>query len=68
MLITLSRRTATCQSVAEVSFTGVAPLVALSQRVNYFFILIRVYSMSTNMCIYTRTLFSFFQGLDPVIL
>ena len=30
MLITLSRRTAICQSVAEVLLTGVAPLGAVS--------------------------------------
>ena len=35
MLITLSRRTAICQSVAEVKLTGVAPLGALSHRFNY---------------------------------
>ena len=32
MLITLSRRTAICQSVAEVQLTGVAPLGAVSHR------------------------------------
>ena len=32
MLITLSRRAAICQSVAEVWLTGVAPLGAVSHR------------------------------------
>ena len=32
MLITLSRRTAICQSVAEVYLTGVGPLGAASHR------------------------------------
>ena len=32
MLITLSRRTVICQSVAEVQLTGVAPLGAVSHR------------------------------------
>ena len=32
MLITLSRRTAICQSVAEVWLTGVAPLGTVSRR------------------------------------
>ena len=32
MLITLSRRTAICQSVAEVQLTGVAPLGSVSHR------------------------------------
>ena len=36
MLITLSRRTAICQSVAEVQLTGVAPLGAVSHRFNFF--------------------------------
>ena len=36
MLITLSRRTAICQSVAEVQLTGVAPLGAVSQIVTLF--------------------------------
>ena len=35
MLITLSRRTAICQSVAEVLLTGVAPLGAVSHRFNF---------------------------------
>ena len=35
MLITLSRRTAICQSVAEVYLTGVAPLGAVSHRFNF---------------------------------
>ena len=35
MLITLSRHTAICQSIAEVELTGVAPLGALSQRFNF---------------------------------
>jgi len=35
MLITLSRRTAISQSVAEVSLTGVAPLGAVSLRFNF---------------------------------
>ena len=34
MLITLSRRAAICQSVAEVSMTGVAPRGAVSHRLN----------------------------------
>ena len=40
MLITLSRRTAICQSVAEVQLTGVAPLVAVSHRFNFFNLII----------------------------
>ena len=35
MLITLSRRTAICQSVAEVKLTGVAPLGAVSYIFNF---------------------------------
>ena len=35
MLITLSRRTAICQSVSEVSLTGVAPLGAERHRFNF---------------------------------
>ena len=35
MLITLSRRTAICQSVAEVWLTGVVPLGAVIQRFNF---------------------------------
>ena len=38
MLITLSRRAAICQSVAEVQLTGLAPLGAVSHR--FFFIII----------------------------
>ena len=34
MLITLSRRAAICQSVAEVQLTGVAPLGAASHKFN----------------------------------
>ena len=34
MLITLSRRTAICQSVAEGKLTGVAPLGAVSNKFN----------------------------------
>ena len=34
MLITLSRRVAICQSVAEDQLTGVAPLGAVSHRFN----------------------------------
>ena len=40
MLITLSRRTAICQSVSEVKLTDVAPLGAVSHRFNYFLNLI----------------------------
>ena len=36
MLITLSRRSAICQSVAEVYLTGVASLGAVSHRFNFF--------------------------------
>ena len=36
MLITLSRRTAICQSVAEVYLTGMASWGALSHRFNFF--------------------------------
>ena len=39
MLITLSRRTAICQSVVEVWLTGVVPLGAVSDRFFYFIIL-----------------------------
>ena len=35
MLITLSRRTAICQSAAEVYLTGVAPLGAVRHRFNF---------------------------------
>ena len=38
MLITLSRRVAICQSVAEVQLTGVTPLGAVSHRFNFFII------------------------------
>ena len=37
MIITLSRRTASCQSVAEVLLTGVAPLGGVSHRFTFFF-------------------------------
>ena len=40
MLITLSRRTAICQSVAGVYLTGLAPLGAVSHRFNFNFFLI----------------------------
>ena len=36
MLITLSRRTVICQSVAEVKLTGVAPAGAASQIFTFF--------------------------------
>ena len=36
MLITLSRRAAICQSLAEVQLTGLAPLGAVSHRFNFF--------------------------------
>ena len=36
MLITLSRRAAICQSVAEIQLTGVAPLGAVSKSLNLF--------------------------------
>ena len=39
MLITLSRRAAICQSVAEVQLTGVDPFEAASHKFNYFYIL-----------------------------
>ena len=35
MLITLSRRTAICQSVVEVEYGGVAPLGAAIHRFNF---------------------------------
>ena len=38
MLITLSRRTAIFQSVAEVYLTGVAPLGAVSHRFNFNYV------------------------------
>ena len=38
MLITLSRRTAVCQSVAEVQLTGVVPLGAVIHRLNFNFL------------------------------
>ena len=38
MLITLSRRTAVCQSVAEVQWTGVVSLGAVSHRFNLILI------------------------------
>ena len=37
MLITLSRRTAICYSVAEVQLTGVAPIGAVSHRFDLIF-------------------------------
>ena len=37
MLITLSSRTAICQSVAKFLLIGVAPLEAVSHRLNLFF-------------------------------
>ena len=40
MLITLSRRIVICQSVAEVYFTVVAPLGAISHRFNFIIIII----------------------------
>ena len=40
MLITLSRRAAICQSVAEFQLTGVAPLGAVSHRFNLLIIII----------------------------
>ena len=49
MLITLSRRTAICQSVAEVQLTGVAPLGAVSHRFNFnFFYLIYLKFLMEN--------------------
>ena len=39
MLITLSRRTAICQSVAEVQLTGEVPLGAVSHRFNLILII-----------------------------
>ena len=43
MLITLSRRTAICQSVAEVQLTGVDALGAVSHRFNLINIGIYIY-------------------------
>ena len=40
MLITLSRRTAICQSVAEVQLTGLAPLGAVSHRFNLIYLIL----------------------------
>ena len=40
MLITLSRRAAICQSVAEVQLTGLAPLGAVSHRFIIFILFI----------------------------
>ena len=40
MLITLSRRAAICQSVAEVKLTGMAPLGAVRHRFNFIIIII----------------------------
>ena len=34
-MLIISRRTAICQPVAEVSLTGVAPLGAVSHRINF---------------------------------
>ena len=42
MLITLSRHTLICQSVAEVQVTGVTPLGAVSPRLNYMYIYILI--------------------------
>ena len=41
MLITLSRRTAICESVAEFWLTGVAPLGALSHRFDFLFLFVK---------------------------
>ena len=49
MLITLSRRTAICQSVAEVQLTGVVPLGAVSHRFNLIFFLVgKITSQTTQ--------------------
>ena len=40
MIITLSRRAAICQSVAEVKLTGIAPLEAVSHRFDLIIIII----------------------------
>ena len=48
MLITLSRRTAICESVAEVYLTGVAPLEAVSNRFNFNLIVLMGWSLLPN--------------------
>ena len=47
MLITLSRRTTICHSLAEVSLTGVAPLGAVSHRFDFNFIIIIIIYIKT---------------------
>ena len=59
MLITLSRRTAICQSVAEVELTGVTPLRAVSHRFN-FIIIIRIYTAKSRLSIHKRQKMSIF--------
>ena len=63
MLITLSRRTAICQSVAEVQLTGVAPLGAVSHRFNFFnlIIIIIITIITIITIINTNNLDSFFD-------
>ena len=46
MLITLSRRSAICQSVAEVQLTGVTPLGAVSHRFIFLLLLLLCYNIS----------------------
>ena len=50
MLITLSRRAAICQSVAQVYLTGVAPLGAVSHRFNFlkFFYCANIWQFNQN--------------------
>ena len=48
MLITLSRRTAICQSVAEVYLNGVAPLGAVSHRFNFLFVNVVINIVTLN--------------------
>ena len=51
MLITLSRRTAICQSVAEVWLTGAAPLGAVSHRFIYIILLFLFYLVTWQLWI-----------------
>ena len=39
MLITLSRRSAICQSISEVKLTGVAPMGTVSHRLIFKFVI-----------------------------
>ena len=50
MLVTLSRCSAICQSVAEVLLTGVVSLGAVSHRFIYLFYMLQLYNLYGYMC------------------